>query len=104
MRTRPEDISLTREEVDMASSRRRRGSERGSSWTAKVTWPRRRPKRVPVTFRPEEGLKDRFVGKESHLQEGRTEGKEKKLRRERRKEERVLVFVEEERELLTSGE
>lgn len=57
-----------------------------------------------MTFRPEEGLKDRFVGKESHLQEGRTEGKEKKLRRERRKEERVLVFVVEERELLTGEE
>ena len=52
----------------------------------------------------EKRSEERRVGKESHLQEGRTEGKEKKLRRERRKEERVLVFVVEERELLTSGE
>lgn len=86
----------------MASSRRRRGSERGSSWTAKVTWPRRRPKRVPVTLRPREGLKERWGWKESHLHEGRMEGKEMKLRRVRRKEVRLLGFVVE-REL-ESGE
>lgn len=70
MRTRPEDISLMRDEVDVANSSNKTGWDRGSSWMAKVTWPRRRPKRVPVTLRPREGLTERWVGMGSHLQVG----------------------------------
>lgn len=93
MRTRPEDISLTREEVDMASSSSKRGGERGSSWTAKLTWPRRLPKRVPVTLRPRAGVIERWVFL-SHLQVGMMVGKERRLRRERRREEILLCVLE----------
>lgn len=74
----------------MASSSRRTGSERVSSWTAKVTWPRRLPKSVPVTLRPRDGVRERErlrLGIVSHLQVGRV-GKVMTWRRERRREEK----------------
>lgn len=92
MRTSPEDISLTSEEVDIASSRSKTGSDLGSSWTAKLTCPRRLPKRVPVTFRPREGAVERVEGRASHLHVGIMVGKERKLRKERRSDV-ILVGV-----------
>lgn len=96
MRTRPEDISLTREEVDMASSRRRTGSARGWSWTAKEMWPRRLPNSVPVIFRPREGemeVAERVEGMESQLHAGMMVWKVKMLRNERMSEDSFFVVV-----------
>jgi hypothetical protein len=106
MRTSPEDISLTREDVDMASSRSKTGSDLGSSWTAKLTLPRRLPKRVPVTFRPREGVTEMWEEMVSHLQlAGRlimAAGKEMRLRKERRSE--VIFFGVLERWLKETGD
>lgn len=93
MRTRPEDISLTREEVDIASSRRRRGSARGWSWTAKEMWPRRFPKSVPVTLRVREGEieVERVEGIVSQLHEGKMVWKVKMLRNDLMSEDSFFV-------------
>ena len=77
----------------MASSRRRRGSARGSSWTAKEMWPRRWPKRVPVTLRPSEGVMERLEGMASHLHAGIIVGKVKMLRNDRTRTESLLLVL-----------
>ena len=73
--------------MDMASSISKTGSDLGSSWTAKLTWPLRLPKRVPVTFRPSDGVIESWVGMLSHLQVGIRVGIVIKLRSDRRKAE-----------------
>ena len=71
----------------MASSNSKTGSDRGSSWTAKLTCPRRLPNRVPVTLRPREGVTESWVGMLSHLHVGRIIlGKAIMLRSERTSE------------------
>ncbi|KAF5750231.1 hypothetical protein HS088_TW03G00564 [Tripterygium wilfordii] len=72
----------------MASSSSNTGSDLGSSCTAKLTCPRRLPKRVPVSLRPRDGVIERLEGRESHLQVGITRlGRATTWRRERRREE-----------------
>ncbi|CAL9087686.1 unnamed protein product, partial [Musa acuminata var. zebrina] len=44
--TKPEAISLWRELVSMGSSMRKKGGDLGSSWMARLTLPRRYPKKV----------------------------------------------------------
>lgn len=54
IRRKPSSISRARAAVGTASSRRRSGveAERLLSWRQKLTWPRRWPKKVPVTTTP----------------------------------------------------
>ena len=56
--------------MGVANSSSNTGSDRGSSCTEKNTWPFLRPKRVPVTLFPREGLSDRpmdMVSQELHI-------------------------------------
>ena len=90
IRTSPDDISFTRVDVEVASSSKRTGSERGSSCTAKLTWPRRWPKSVPVTFRPRDGVIDRWFGMLSHRHVGIIVGNEMTPSSERRRAEMLF--------------
>lgn len=85
--TNPDDISLTRVDVDTASSMINTGADLGSYWTAKLTCPRRLPNRVPVTLRPRVGVIERWEGIVSHRQVGRIMGKEMRLMSDRKKAE-----------------
>lgn len=69
----PEAISLMRCEVGVASSRRRRGWERGVVWTAKLMRPLRWPKKVMVRRREGEevrGRRERREGRRERRKEG----------------------------------
>ena len=65
----------------------RTGADLGSYWTAKLTWPRRFPNRVPVTLRPRVGVMERLDGSVSQRQVGRIMGKEMRLMSDRKKAE-----------------
>ncbi|KAL8095374.1 hypothetical protein AgCh_036739 [Apium graveolens] len=65
------------------------GADLGSYWTAKLTWPRRFPNRVPVTLRPRVGVMERWEGMVSHLQVGRIMGKVMRLMSDRKKAEMI---------------
>lgn len=95
IRTNPDDISFTRAEVETASSISKTGSDLGSNWIEKVTWPRRWPKSVPVTFRPSDGVGEGRVGMESQRRVGRNAGKERRLRRDRTRVERPIRRLKE---------
>lgn len=85
--TNPDDISLTRVDVETASSMMNTGADLGSYWTAKLTWPRRLPNRVPVTLRPRVGVMERWEDIVSQRQVGSIIGKEMRLMSERKKAE-----------------